>query len=204
MKAGSLALEGWWSWWVDKEDPIPYSKEIVRPFQSVMDSAFCFLASPFRVPMFVLECDGAWKESEERRGCSLGLVARKKKPATSTKWRVNWNMPQNRLGRTLKPDTNLLPCFKASSVHPPPSYPCRISPPPPRYEIVLSRLGLNVGQADGCSACSPVASCFSRNRGCTCPCPSSRRRGSALRSMRLCVCLRALRRVALRTVPAEK
>ena len=141
------------------------------------------------------------------KGLQLGSGCQKKPPTASTERRVNWNIPQNRLGRTLKPDRNLLRCFTEGIFSTPSSLcPFRISPPPPRYERVLCRLGLNVGQADGCSACSPAASCFLRNRGCTCPCPSSCRRGSALRGMRLsvCVCLRALRRVALRTVPAEK
>lgn len=44
-----------------------------------------------------------------------------------------------------------------------------------------------MGQADGCSAGSPAASCFLRKRGCTCPCPSSCGTGSARRGMWLWV-----------------
>lgn len=121
------------------------------------------------------------ERSQRREGAATWLwMPKEKQRTTSTKRRVNRNMLQNRLGRTQKPDTNLLLCFKASSVHPPPSYPFRIFPPPPRYEIVLCQLGLDVGQADGCSACSPAASCFLRKRGCTCPCPSSCGRGSGM------------------------
>lgn len=104
----------------------------------------------------------------------------KQKPKNSTKRRVNRNIPQNRLGRTPKPHTNLLQCFKASSVHPPPSPLSGFPPSPPCYEAVLRRWGLDGGQADGCSIGSPAASCVLRNGGCTCPCPSSHRRGSAL------------------------
>lgn len=69
------------------------------------------------------------ERNHRREGAATRLwVPKEKQRTTSTKRRVNRNMPQNRLGRTQKPDTNLLLCFKASSVHPPPS---TLSGPPP-------------------------------------------------------------------------
>lgn len=62
------------------------------------------------------------ERSQRREGAATWLwIPKEKQRTTSTKRRVNRNMPQNRLGRMQKPDTNLLLCFKASSVHPPPS-----------------------------------------------------------------------------------
>lgn len=69
-------------------------------------------------------CAGVWwsvKGVGGEKRLQLGSGCQKKPPTTSTKRRVHRNIPQNRLGRTLKPDMNLLLCFKASLAHPPPS-----------------------------------------------------------------------------------
>lgn len=116
-----LPPEGWWSWWVDKEDPVPSSKETASSFSLWWTQCFVFwhLCSVCTCLYWsVMERE----RSQRREGAATWLrMPKEKQRTTLTKNRVNRNMPQNRLGRTQKPDTNLLLCFKASSVHPPPS-----------------------------------------------------------------------------------
>lgn len=75
MKVQSLALEGWWSWWVDKEDPVPYSKEIVRPVSVCDVSSFCLLASPC-----ACVCAGVRWSVKGEKGLQLGSGCQKKNP----------------------------------------------------------------------------------------------------------------------------
>lgn len=79
-KAGSLALEGWWSWRVDTDDPVPYGKEIVHPVSVCEGLGILFSGVS---PPCVYVCAGVrWsvKGVGGEKGLQLGSGCQKKKP----------------------------------------------------------------------------------------------------------------------------